>query len=284
MLHQPSWTQIWEVRLNVEWKWCHNVMVEADIRLRPLHTSILDIYKVFELFVCYPKGIWLHPHTVTLAKLAPYLGNQVHLRMQYHYGWGWYPPQPTSYIHSRHIQSVWAIGMLAQESMGAPLYSYTGQVGPRFGKSGSLVEWKWCLNIIVEANVHFRPLHASILDIYKVFELLVCCLKGIWVHPYTVRFGGPGSLVKWKWCHSVMVEADIHTPLIAIVSCKCPCSSSTPRGISSPHPNMGYQPAFPCKAFCRVSTNCKPWTCNCDYTLWAWSCWAHPHWPQALGV
>ncbi len=32
----------------------------------------------------------------------------------------------------------------------------------------------------------FGPLHISILDIYKVFEPLVCCLKGICVHPYTV--------------------------------------------------------------------------------------------------
>jgi hypothetical protein len=34
--------------------------------------------------------------------------------------------------------------------------------------------------------MHFRPLHTSMLDIYTVFESLVCCLKGIWVHPYTV--------------------------------------------------------------------------------------------------
>ena len=70
--------------------------------------------------------------------------------------------------------------------MGTPLYRYTGQVGPRFGKSGSLVKWKWCHNVIFEADIHFRLLHTSILDIYKVFETLVCCLKGIWVHPYTI--------------------------------------------------------------------------------------------------
>ena len=46
-------------------------MVEAKIHLRPLHTSILDIYKVCEPLECCFKGIWLHPYTVTLAKLAP---------------------------------------------------------------------------------------------------------------------------------------------------------------------------------------------------------------------
>jgi hypothetical protein len=45
--------------------------------------------------------------------------------------------------------------------------------------------------VIVEANIHLRLLHTSILDIYKVFEPLVCCLKGIWVHPYTVTLSEP---------------------------------------------------------------------------------------------
>ncbi len=148
--------------------------------------------------------------------------------MPQHHGWGWYPLQTTSYIHIRHIQSVWDIGMLSQWNMGAPLFRYTGQAGPRFGDSELLVEW--------------------------------------------------------KWCHSVMVEADIHAPLIVIDSCECPHSSSTPRGTSSPCPNMAYHPAFPRKASCRGSTNCTTRTCDCDDTLWAWSCWARPYWPQALQV
>ena len=125
----------------VGWKWCHYVMVEADIHFRPFHTSIVDIYKVFEQLVCCLKAIWVHT------------------------------------------------------------YCDTGQVGPRSGNSGSLVEWKWHHNIMVEADIHLRPLQISILDIYKVFEPLVCCLKAIWVHPYRdtgqvgPRFGKSGSLV-----------------------------------------------------------------------------------------
>ena len=57
----------------------HNVMVEADIHFRPLHTYIVDIFKVFETLVCCLKGIWLHPYTITLARLAPDLGTQGHL-------------------------------------------------------------------------------------------------------------------------------------------------------------------------------------------------------------
>jgi hypothetical protein len=43
-------------------------MFEADIHLKPLHTSIVDIYIVFEPLVCCLKGIWVHPYTVTMAK------------------------------------------------------------------------------------------------------------------------------------------------------------------------------------------------------------------------
>ncbi len=144
------------------------------------------------------------------------------------HGWGWYPLHTTSYIHIRHIHSVWDIGMLSQGHMVAPLYRYTGQVGPRFGKSG--------------------------------------------------------SLEVWKRSHNIMVEAYIHAPLIVIVSCECPHSSSLPRGTSSPHPNMVHQPAFPHKASCQGSTHRTPRTADCDDTLWEWSCWAHPYWPQALQV
>ncbi len=125
LLPWPSWPQIWEdkVTWGVKMMPC-NVMVEADIHLRPLHTSIFDIYKLFEPILCCLKGIWLHP------------------------------------------------------------YRYTWKVGPRFGKSGSLVEWKWCHNAMVEADIHLRLLHTSIFDIHKVFEPLLCCLKAIWLYPH----------------------------------------------------------------------------------------------------
>ena len=56
-------------------------MFEADIHLRSLQTSILDIPKVFEPLVCCLKGIWVHPdaHAITAAKLAPDLERGHHL-------------------------------------------------------------------------------------------------------------------------------------------------------------------------------------------------------------
>jgi hypothetical protein len=55
-------------------------MAAADFYLRPLHTSILGIHKVFQPLACCLKGIWVHPYTVTPAKLAPDLGNEGYLR------------------------------------------------------------------------------------------------------------------------------------------------------------------------------------------------------------
>jgi hypothetical protein len=37
---------------------------------------------------------------------------------------------------------------------------------------------------MVEAEIHLRLDPTSIADIYKVFEVLVCCLTSIWVHDY----------------------------------------------------------------------------------------------------
>jgi hypothetical protein len=101
-------------------------------------------------------------------------------------GWGWHPHQTAFHIHIRHVQSVWGIIMLSQGHMGAPLYDSTGQVVPRFWILGSLVEWKWSHFIIVEAHIHLRLLPTSILDIYKVFEPLVCYLRGIWMQHYII--------------------------------------------------------------------------------------------------
>jgi hypothetical protein len=55
------------------------VMVEADIHLRLLLKSELDISKVFEPFTCCLKGIWVHPYTDTQAKLAQDFGLVGHL-------------------------------------------------------------------------------------------------------------------------------------------------------------------------------------------------------------
>ncbi len=153
--------------------------------------------------------------------------------MSLRHGWGWYPPQTTSYIHIRHIQSVWAIGMLSQGHMGAPLYCYPGQVGPIFGKSGSLEEWKWCNNVIVMADIPLRHLHTPISGIYKGFEPLVCCLKGVWKHPYTVT---PAKLALDLGTHGPFILS-LLTVIFAVdcdISPSLPLSESTKQSLLLP--------------------------------------------------
>jgi hypothetical protein len=73
---------------------------------------------------------------------------------------------------------------------------------------------------MVEADINLRLLPISILHIYNVFEPLVCCLKGRWVHPYIVI---PAKLASdfgiWVTCgvkmmHYVMIEDDNHLGLL----------------------------------------------------------------------
>ncbi len=47
------------------------------------------------------------------------------------------------------------------------------------------MEWKWCHYVMAEVGIQLRLLPKSELDTSKVFEPSTCCLKGIWVHPYT---------------------------------------------------------------------------------------------------
>ena len=117
---------------------------------------------------------------------------------------GWYPPQTTSHIHIGYTQSVWGICVLSHRHMGAPLYCSTGQVGSRFWSFESLLKWTWCNYIMVEAYIYLRLLPTSILDMYKVFEVMLCCLTGISVHPNIALqaklapdFWNSGSLVKF---------------------------------------------------------------------------------------
>ncbi len=100
-LHRSSWPQIWEDRVTYGVK----MMSHCGWYL-PLHTSLLDIYKVFELLVCCLKGIRFHPYPFTPTKLAPEQGIQgpewsendaIALWLTLI----WYPTQTASYIHIR---------------------------------------------------------------------------------------------------------------------------------------------------------------------------------------
>ncbi len=94
------------------------------------------------------------------------------------HGWGLQAPQTASHIHIRHMQSVWAHWYAVHRYMVASLHSYTHPLGSDFGyvvTCGS----KWCHKVMVEADSHLKLFPASILDIYKVFEIIDMLSIGI---------------------------------------------------------------------------------------------------------
>ena len=83
--------------------------------------------------VCGLKDVMVHPYTVTPAKLAPDLGIQVHLRSENDATTSWLRLiSPFRPLHAS-ILDIYKVfkPILSQGSMGAPLYRYTGQAGPR---------------------------------------------------------------------------------------------------------------------------------------------------------
>jgi hypothetical protein len=96
------------------------------------------------------------------------------------HSWGWWPPQTTSHIHIRHIQSVWAHWYAIHGHTISPLHSYTQPTSwLRIWSSGALVESKWCDYVMVEADGHLKLLPISILFIFKLFEYIDMLSIGI---------------------------------------------------------------------------------------------------------
>jgi hypothetical protein len=61
--------------------------------------------------------------------------------------------------------------VLSQGFMGAPLRHYTGQVGPRFGNSGSLVKKGLMSLRQFGASIYLKPLPTSTSDIQRVLAI-----------------------------------------------------------------------------------------------------------------
>ncbi len=69
----------WILGLLVEWKWCHFIIVEANIHLRLIPTSIQNIYKLFEPVVCCLTDEWVQHYIIIPAMLAPDFEHLGHL-------------------------------------------------------------------------------------------------------------------------------------------------------------------------------------------------------------
>ncbi len=137
--------------------------------------------------------------------------------LQLHHGWGSHQPQTASHIHTRHTQ---VFEPMACCLTGILVHPYTVTQADStwdFWFFLSFVEGKWFNYIMVEADIHLRLCLISILDTYKLFEVMVCCLTGIWVHPYIITEDGWSQILQfwvmqlhdgWSW-HPTKTAAHI---------------------------------------------------------------------------
>ncbi len=155
---------------------------------------------------CFPHPYWtqlewLSPlmwsswaYIISLTQLYPhYLGQILGLwvtcrvkMMWLCHVWCWQQPQTASYIHIRHIQSTWAHCYPVYMHTVAAFHIFTHTTWLRFWGSGSLVESKWCIFVMVDADSHLKLLPISILDTYEVIEHIDMLSMGIQYQPYTV--------------------------------------------------------------------------------------------------
>ncbi len=196
-------------------------MVEADSGLKLLPTPKLDIFNLFEHIDMLSMGIWQYPQIVKPTLLGSDFGSlveskwchyimveaDIHLKLL-----------PASYMQRDSADS-YAVHVYEV----AASNSYTHITWVRFEGSGSLVESKWCHYIMVKANIQLK--NASIIHtthsqsirahLYAVHGHMAVASNS-YTHTTWVTFMVSGSLSEWKWCHYVMVETDSHFKLIPL--------------------------------------------------------------------
>ncbi len=171
--------------------------VTSGVKNMPSHYdwSFLPIQTASPIHIRQIQSVWVywyavHRHKVvdSLTQLFPPCLAQILVfwvtsgveMMSLHHGQGCHSTQTAFHIHIWHIQIPWTHWYAVHRHTEAVLLSYTHSKWIRFWCSGSLVESKWCHSIMVEAATLFKLLPTSLLDFYKVFELIDMLSTGTW--------------------------------------------------------------------------------------------------------
>jgi hypothetical protein len=164
---------------------------------RWLHpTSILDVNKVFEHNHLLWIGIWVHPYTVPLAKLAQILVCLGHCgydeMIAWWQCWGCRQPLTASHIHIGCMKSVWAPSLLLIGIWVHPPYTVTliklAKILVIYGQCGyEMMAWWHCWGCR-------PPLTAS--------HIFIGCMEYFWAPSYSVdmHIGGPLHRYTWGGC------------------------------------------------------------------------------------
>ncbi len=167
--------------------WSQNDVIRSWLRLTPTSNwfphSFKTYIKLLSKLMCCP---WAYSSSLTqlyTQYLAQILGVLGHLWSQNDIIRSWLRLTATSncsLIHiTRYIQTVWTNWSAVHGHTVAALHSHTHTSWLGFLGSGSLVESKWCHNVMVEADCHLKWLPSSIFSIYKVFEHIYMLSMGI---------------------------------------------------------------------------------------------------------
>ncbi len=162
--------------------------------------------KWLSTLICYP---WAY--SISLTQLYPhYLGQSLGFWvtcgvkiMWLCHCWCWQPSQTASHIHIRYIQSILAHLYAVYWHTVAALHSFTHPTWLRFWGTWSLVESKWCIFVMVDADSHLKLLPTFLLDTYNVIEYIDMLSMGIQYHPYTViptLLGSEFGVLVWVTC------------------------------------------------------------------------------------
>jgi hypothetical protein len=180
--------------------WSQNDVIMSWLRLTATSNCFPHPYwtytKCLCTLICYP---WAY--SISLTQLYQHYLGQIlgfwvtcWVKMTWLcHGWGWQPSQTASHIHIRHIQSDWAHLYAVHRHAVAALHSYTHPTWLRFWGTWSLVESKWIILVMVDADSELKLPPTSILDMFNVFEHIDMLSMGIQYRPYTVIFTLLGS-------------------------------------------------------------------------------------------
>jgi hypothetical protein len=164
-------------------------MVEADSHLKLLPTSLSDIYKVIEHIDMQSMGVQYQPYTVIPTLLGSDFGVLGHLWSQNNVIMSWLRLTATSncfpdpyWTYKKYLSTL----MFSPSAYSSCLTKFYPPYLAQIGGTWSLVESKWCIFVMVDADSHLKLLPTSILDTYKVIEYIDMLSKGMQYHPYTV--------------------------------------------------------------------------------------------------
>ncbi len=142
--------------------------------------------------------------------------------MQLCHGWGWWPPQTASHIHSRHIKCLGTLICclwLYSISLTQFYPPYLAQMLGFWVTCGVKMillchGWGW-QPPQTASHIHIRDVQSVWAHWYAVHWHMVVALH-IHNHCTWLRFLGTWSLVELKWCDYVKVDADSHLKLLPI--------------------------------------------------------------------